>query len=191
AEVYRPYCGATPLPIASAMASGMAIIPTVIPAIRSRIKRDEVYFSFQHASMRARKGRTCEEVMFFTIIYHPYAHHLSYEWQVKEALIIQIKPRDKKTRRSGFFGRVRLVFEHCRDGFFVADTTNRFGQHPGQGQGTHVWQCLDLVAQWDGIAYHNFVNDGVTEVVYRVTGEDRVSRVREHALGTTLFQRFS
>jgi hypothetical protein len=44
AEVYRPYCGATPLPIASAIASGMAIMPTVIPAIRSRTKRDEVYF---------------------------------------------------------------------------------------------------------------------------------------------------
>ena len=71
------------------------------PAIRSRIKRDEVYFSFQHASMRGREGQNCEEVMFFTIIYHPYAHHLSYEWQVKEALIIQIKP-ETKTRRSGF-----------------------------------------------------------------------------------------
>jgi mannose-6-phosphate isomerase len=52
----QPYCGATPLPIASAIASGMAIIPTVIPAIRSRVKRDRVYFSFQQASMRARKG---------------------------------------------------------------------------------------------------------------------------------------
>ena len=33
--VYRPYCGATPLAMASAMASGMAITPTVIPAMRS------------------------------------------------------------------------------------------------------------------------------------------------------------
>jgi hypothetical protein len=36
---------------------------------------------------------------------------------------------DKKTRRSGSLSRVRLVFEHGRDRFFVADTTNRFGQH--------------------------------------------------------------
>ena len=71
AEVYRPYCGATPLPIARAIASGMAMIPTVIPAIRSRVKREAVYFSFQQASMRARKGITCEENNLFTIMFHP------------------------------------------------------------------------------------------------------------------------
>jgi hypothetical protein len=43
------------------------------------------------------------------------------------------KTRDKKPAAAGFWP-ARLVFEHCRDGFFVADTTNRFGQHPGQGQ---------------------------------------------------------
>ncbi|MCC7948299.1 hypothetical protein INR07_27675, partial [Klebsiella pneumoniae] len=42
-------------------------IPTVIPAIRSRVKRAVVYFSFQQASMRARKGITCEENNLFTI----------------------------------------------------------------------------------------------------------------------------
>ncbi len=33
--VYSPYCGGAPLPIASAMASGTATMPTVIPASKS------------------------------------------------------------------------------------------------------------------------------------------------------------
>ncbi|MNE76004.1 hypothetical protein D3C80_1722130 [compost metagenome] len=33
--VYRPCCGATPTAMASAMASGMAMMPTVSPAARS------------------------------------------------------------------------------------------------------------------------------------------------------------
>ena len=71
AAVYKPYWGATPLPIANAIASGIAIIPTVIPAIRSRVNRAAVYFSFQQASIRARKGITCEENILFTIMFHP------------------------------------------------------------------------------------------------------------------------
>ncbi|CAH0307811.1 hypothetical protein SRABI106_03951 [Rahnella aquatilis] len=39
ADVYSPYCGGTPLPMASAMASGMAMIPTVTPAMASLSKR--------------------------------------------------------------------------------------------------------------------------------------------------------
>jgi hypothetical protein len=106
----------------------MAIIPTVIPAIRSRTKRDEVYFSFQQASMRARKAEHVRRLIFHNYL-SSIAHHLSCEWQVKEALIIQIKLETKKPAAAGFC-RARLMFEHCRDGFFVADTTNRFGQHP-------------------------------------------------------------
>ena len=169
AEVYRPYCGATPLPIASAIASGMAMIPTVIPAIRSRVKREAVYFSFQQASMRARKGITCEENNLFTIMFHPWAHHLSTEWQVKEAKVIQINITDKKTRRSGFLSRARLMLEHSRDGFFVADTTNRFGQHTRQGQCTHVWQCFDFVSQWNSVTDNDFINNRVAQVVCRIT----------------------
>lgn len=46
AEVYSPYCGATPLAIARAIASGMAIMPTVMPAMISLSRRCEVYRSF-------------------------------------------------------------------------------------------------------------------------------------------------
>lgn len=38
--VYRPCCGGTPLAIANAIANGIAIIPTVMPAIKSLRKRD-------------------------------------------------------------------------------------------------------------------------------------------------------
>ncbi|VTN09790.1 Uncharacterised protein [Raoultella terrigena] len=38
--------------------------------------------------MRARKGITCEENNLFTIMFHPWAHHLSTKWQVKEAIVI-------------------------------------------------------------------------------------------------------
>lgn len=48
---------------------------------------------------------------------------------MKEALVIQMVEKNKKTRRSGFLYRARLMLEHGRDRFFVADTTNRFGQH--------------------------------------------------------------
>ena len=89
---------------------------------------------------------------------------------------------DKKTRRSGSLSRVRLVFEHGRDRFFVADTTNRFGQHTRQCQSTYLFQRFDFRRQRNGIADDEFVNHRVFDVLDGVAGEDRVRCVGEYAL---------
>src|SRR5690606_26353986 len=56
--VYKPCCGATPLAMASAMASGIATIPTVVPAIKSRKNRCRVYGSTLQLSRNALAKRS-------------------------------------------------------------------------------------------------------------------------------------
>lgn len=82
------------------------------------------------------------------------------------------------------------MLEHGRDGLFVADAANRFGQHGGEGQLLDLADCLHLRGERDGVGDDQLVDDRILDVFNGGAGEDRVGRIGEHALGTTLFQRF-
>ncbi len=65
----------------------------------------------------------------------------------------------------------RLMFEHSRDRFFIADTANSFSQHTGERQSTHFIQRFNFWCQRNGIADDKFINDRVFDVLDSVAGE--------------------
>ncbi|MNF63929.1 hypothetical protein D3C84_456470 [compost metagenome] len=82
------------------------------------------------------------------------------------------------------------MLKHGRDGLFVADTTDGFGQHGGERQLLDLADRLHLRGERDGVGDDQLVDDRVLDVFHGGAGEDRVGRIGEHALGATLFQRF-
>src|SRR5690606_41675558 len=86
AAVYNPYCGGTPLAMARAIASGIAIMPTVRPANRSLRNLRPVYGSLKQLSRtacpirRENKCALCDiclpPTVFWLVQYSHYYHRM-------------------------------------------------------------------------------------------------------------------
>ncbi len=99
--------------------------------------------------------------------------------------------RKTKTASWRFLSQQGLsMLKHGRDGLFVADAANGFGQHGRERQLLDLVDRLHLRGERDGVGDDQFVDHGVFDVLHGGTGENRVSGVGEYTLGAALFQGF-